>query len=518
MVEKNKKIFKIILNVFSIFILLIIWFAIFINYEFNDVSFEQLIFTLTNPAGANYDIVWYGALFVLVGIIVTILVFKLMKKLWEYIKLSVILKFTFKKWEFSFDLFKITKVRRVFFYLIFVFGSLFGSIKLVELDDYIKNMNNVSTIFEDYYVDSSKVEIEFPKKKRNLIFLVVESLESSNVSRKNGGLVDESYSPYLEKLALKYTNFSSSDKIGGLTQVSNTSYTIAGLVSHTAGIPLKTPVDWNTYKSNKSSLSGAYSIGDLLRDNGYKNYFMLGSDANYGGRKQYFQQHGNYEIYDYYWAIEQGKISDDYKVWWGYEDLKLYDYAKEKLLEISKNDEPFNFTMLTADTHFTDGYMDKECQNKFSNVYANSFYCADYKIGKFIEWVQQQSFYKNTTIVIVGDHLVVQDGLYKDDSNRYIYNVLINSALSTDNNKNRVATHFDMYPTTIAALGAKIDGDKLGLGVNLYSSKKTLIEEVGAKYLNIELLKKSNYYNDYIIGDDYYDMINSKEALYEDKD
>ena len=119
MVEKNKKIFKIILNVFSIFILLIIWFAIFINYEFNDVSFEQLIFTLTNPAGANYDIVWYGALFVLVGIIVTILVFKLMKKLWEYIKLSVILKFTFKKWEFSFDLFKITKVRRVFFYLIF---------------------------------------------------------------------------------------------------------------------------------------------------------------------------------------------------------------------------------------------------------------------------------------------------------------------------------------------------------------------------------------------------------------
>ena len=174
--------------------------------------------------------------------------------------------------------------------------------------------------------------------------------------------------------------------------------------------------------------------------------------------------------------------------------------------------------MLTADTHFTDGYMDKECQNKFSNVYANSFYCADYKIGKFIEWVQQQSFYKNTSIVIVGDHLVVQDGLYKDDSNRYIYNVLINSALSTDNNKNRVATHFDMYPTTIAALGAKIDGDKLGLGVNLYSSKKTLIEEVGAKYLNIELLKKSNYYNDYIIGDDYYDMINSKEALYEDKD
>ena len=517
MVEKNKKIFKNILNGFSIFILLIIWFAIFINYEFNDVSFEQLIFTLTNPAGANYDIVWYGILFVGLGVFFTIIIYKLFKYIWNYIKLSVVFKFRFKKKEISVDLFKVTRFRKIIFYLIFVFGSIYGAIKLVELDSYLKNMNNVSTIFEDYYVDGSKVKIEFPKKKRNLIFLVVESLESSNVSKKNGGLVDESYSPYLEKLAMEYTNFSSSDKIGGLIQVSNTSYTIAGLVSHTSGIPLKTPVDWNTYKSNKSSLSGAYSMGEILEHNGYKNYFMLGSDADYGGRKQYFEQHGNYEIFDYYWAIKERKISNDYKVWWGYEDLKLYDYAKEKLLEISKNDEPFNFTMLTADTHFTDGYMDKYCENKFSNVYANSFYCADYKIGKFIEWVKKQEFYKDTTIVIVGDHLVVQDGLYDDMSNRYIYNVIINSSLKTDNNKNRIATHFDMYPTTLAALGAKIDGDKLGLGVNLYSDKDTLIEELGVDYINAELLKKSNYYDNHIIGDDYYDMINNKEELYEDK-
>ena len=58
----------------------------------------------------------------------------------------------------------------------------------------------------------------------------------------------------------------------------------------------------------------------------------------------------------------------------------------------------------------------------------------------------------------------------------------------------------------------------MGLGVNLYSDKETLIEQVGVEYLNVELLKKSNYYNDYIIGDDYYDMINSKVGLYEDKD
>ena len=41
----------------------------------------------------------------------------------------------------------------------------------------------------------------------------------------------------------------------------------------------------------------------------------------------------------------------------GYEDQKLFENAKEKLSEIGIKDEPFNFTMLTVDTHFEDGYV-----------------------------------------------------------------------------------------------------------------------------------------------------------------
>lgn len=302
--------------------------------------------------------------------------------------------------------------------------------------------------------------------------------------------------------------------MGGFNQVSNTSYTMTGLLSLTSGIPLKIPVDWNVYKSKRESLPGVYSIGEILEDNDYRNYFMLGSDANYGGRRQYFEQHGNYEIMDYYWAIDEGKIDKDYHVWWGYEDLKLFDYAEEELLKISKKDEPFNFTLLTADTHFTDGYMDDSCEINFDNKYANAFYCADSKLGKFVSWIKKQDFYDDTVIVIVGDHLVCQEGLYKnDETNRYVYNVIINSDIKTDNNKNRQVSHFDMMPTTLAAMGATIEGERLGLGVNLFSDKKTLIERFGIDYVNEELLKKSVYYNDKIIGDSYYDMMNDKELL-----
>lgn len=236
---------------------------------------------------------------------------------------------------------------------------------------------------------------------------------------------------------------------------------------------------------------------------------MMGSDASFGGRKDYFIQHGNYEIFDYHKAIELGYIDKDYYEWWGYEDKKLFSYAKKKLTEISKNDEPFNFTMLTADTHFTDGYLDSSCEKLFDVSYANSFHCSDNKIYEFINWVKKQDFYEDTTIVIVGDHLTMQEGFYMSgtDNDRYIYNVFINSSVSVENSKNRMVSAFDLYPTTLAAIGASIEGDKLGLGVNLFSGEKTLLEEMELTKFNEELVKKSDYYNKNILGSSYYEML-----------
>lgn len=60
----------------------------------------------------------------------------------------------------------------------------------------------------------------------------------------------------------------------------------------------------------------------------------------------------------------------------------------------------------------------------------------------------------------------------------------------------RQFTVFDMYPTTLAAIGAEIEGDRLGLGVNLFSDTPTLLEKYGYYRLNGELGKKSVYYDE----------------------
>ena len=58
----------------------------------------------------------------------------------------------------------------------------------------------------------------------------------------------------------------------------------------------------------------------------------------------------------------------------------------------------------------------------------------------------------------------------------------------------------------LASIGAKIEGEKIGLGTNLYSGIPTLAEEYGISHLNEELAKNSRFYNKKILGDDYYIM------------
>ena len=57
----------------------------------------------------------------------------------------------------------------------------------------------------------------------------------------------------------------------------------------------------------------------------------------------------------------------------------------------------------------------------------------------------------------------------------------------------------DLYPTTLAALGVNIEGNRLALGTNLFSDEETLIEKYGLEYINNELMKTSKFYDSHIL-------------------
>lgn len=371
-----------------------------------------------------------------------------------------------------------------------------------DVIEYFQYVNETSELYETYYADGREVELTFPEQKRNLIYIFLESMEVTYSDSAMGGALDVNIIPELTELALENGSFSGGQYLNGAYTLSGTTFTMGGLMAQTAGIPvngmLVSNSDLNNSWESESYFPGVWSIGDILHEAGYNQEFLIGSDGNFAGRSSYFRSHGQYDIFDYYTAIEEGRIAEDYHVWWGYEDAKLFEYAKDELMELAAKEEPFNLTMLTVDTHFTDGYLCELCGADYENQYSNVIACSDRQVAEFVVWIQQQDFYENTTIVIAGDHLTM-DSAYMEAMgvnayDRKAYFTVIHPAQGCDANRSRVYSTLDLYPTTLAALGVEIEGERLGLGVNLYSDESTLLEQYGIEYVNTELIKNSELY------------------------
>ena len=509
--QRNKKrIARIFLHLILLISLIMIFLTNYINKSFTNITFDQLYYSLITSEGTSSTVLISGLTYILfrIGIIyLIILVLFILRKL--LIKKQSFLQINIRKKSIKISIFPFSiwqKLVSTIILLLFSFNYI-----MTNLDIYSYAISDdKSDLFETYYINPNEVKVKAPRKKQNLIYIYVESMESSMLTTKNGGAFERKVVPNLEKIASDNINFSNTNKLGGAQMpAAGSSWTVAGMVSSSSGVPLKLPskMDDNGYTGYGSFLPGVYSLGEILDDNGYHNYLFIGSDASFGGRRDYFTYHGDYTIHDYVYAKEQKWIDNDYYVWWGYEDSKLFDFAKDDLLEIAEKEEPFNFTLLTTNTHFIDGYIDKGCKSPFDEQYLNAYYCSDSQLGDFINWLKKQDFYKNTTIVITGDHLTMQANISEmfdidnpNEYNRTIYNAFINSKIKADKTKNRIFTTYDFYPTILASLGFEISGNRLGLGTNLFSDRKTLAEEIGLNKFNKELKLKSQYYDEILLG------------------
>lgn len=382
-----------------------------------------------------------------------------------------------------------------------------GVIKL-DLIKFFQDQMQDSSFIEDNYVDPKKTAMTFPEKKRNLIYIYLESMEMTYADEENGGAFAQNIIPELTELSMEGDNFNGNTGLlnGGHVMPGST-YTMAGIFTQSSGLPLKMDLgeeftdargSFNKMNTQDSFFSGVTTIGDILEGEGYNQAFMLGSDATFGGRRLFWTEHGEYEIDDYKWAIDQGLIPKDYYVFWGYEDEKLFSYAKKKVLELADQEEPFNFSMLTVDTHFEDGFRCELCRDDFEgNQYANAFACSSRQVSEFIRWIQEQDFYDNTTIVLNGDHLTMDSDFCIDvpaTYDRRTYTAYINAACEpADASRKREYTTLDNLPTTLAAMGVTIEGDRLGLGTNLYGTADTLLETYGMEEFSDLLSKKSSF-------------------------
>ena len=473
--------------------------------SFSGITIDQLVFHMnTNLEGSNWSTflptLIQAGLYILIAVIgctiVTFIQKYFIKKANRYRKFNLKAKEMIKEYSLHF----ITTLCG-FIAICIVLVSLADNYYLI---DYLAARRIDTEIYDKYYIDTATVELTFPEKKKNLVYIYMESMEMSLADESHGGGKSVNVIPELTDIALENDCFNGdTDILNGARSLYNSTWTIAGLVAQTSGLPLGiNHVLTNNINSISSFMPGATTLGDILEKEGYHNVFMLGSDAKFGNRDVYFKEHGNYDIDDYYWARNNNKLPDkSYYVWWGYEDDKLFTYAKEELTSLAENDEPFALSLLTVDTHFVNGYLCDDCPDTFTSQYSNVLACSSKKVSELVEWIEAQPWGEDTVIVLNGDHLCMDSKYYEDmpeDYERKTYTAIINSS-KKEPDTTRLYSTMDLFPTTLSAMGVTIKGDRLGLGTDLYSDTPTLLEELGENYLNYELSLNSTFYDKNIL-------------------
>ena len=173
--------------------------------------------------------------------------------------------------------------------LLFLAVSVFVFAHELKAAEYLKEYTSDTSLYEEEYVDASKVDFVFPEKKRNLIYLLLESAETSDYSSNEGGALKYNCIPELYRLANENVTFNGNR---GFDVAPGASWTIAAMIAQSSGIPLNIPIGENDFVTSNKFLPGAYSLGEILEKGGYNNELLIGSEAVFSGRKYYYEMHG----------------------------------------------------------------------------------------------------------------------------------------------------------------------------------------------------------------------------------
>lgn len=350
-----------------------------------------------------------------------------------------------------------------------------------------------SELYRKFYVypDSVRVEGSLDSLK-NVVVIFVESLESNFAK----------WTPEINALRDSSVDFPP----GGLN-VAGTSWTIAGITGKLCGIPLNMPMGINEYHGKLPTyLPHAKCLMNVLADKGYNQVYVQGSSGDFTQKRAFWTTHGNVTVHDIEYFKKIGKIPQDYYVFWGFEDRKLYGFVKEELDSLARLGKPFALYMLTVDTHQPEGYLDDLCAAEFPDdgkKYPRALRCASRQLGSFISWAKSQSWYGNTAIAVMGDHsldmLTEKAEVPVSDTLRWV-NFILNSSIDRPVSGRRYSS-LDMFPTLLEAMGFRWEGRAMGLGKSLYSGDSTVLELYGQKALDSLLRERSHQYDYFLRGE-----------------
>jgi phosphoglycerol transferase MdoB-like AlkP superfamily enzyme len=252
------------------------------------------------------------------------------------------------------------------------------------------NQNLVKNSLETKYANPClNVRSKHQASQVNILFIIVESLGNQQLHQQVNGIP---ITPFLDKIAAEQTNtFATEGLAEGKTSIECLPALFAGIPSW-----LETPFMLSNYSTN--TLTGFPSICNQY---GYETYFVHG--AKEGSMR--FDALASSLGFKHQLYRDDMSTSNSETGSWGLHDPEVFKHISNKL---NGHRKPFMMTFFTLSTHEPFD-IPKRFRNKYKipTAEAASYRFFDDQLRLFFEQNKHKKWFKNTMVVITGDHTPV---------------------------------------------------------------------------------------------------------------
>lgn len=312
-------------------------------------------------------------------------------------------------------------------------------------------------------------------KGRNLIFIQVESLENSVINEKISG---QEITPNLNRLlkdGLYFSNY--------YTQIGPGTTADAEFSTLNSLYPLPDTVAFIKYAYNDY-----LALPGLLQTNGYSTHSLHGDVASFWNRANIYPRLG----YTKWFSKSDFVVSREI----GAYGLGDEDFFTQSLPKLESMPQPFMANLITLSSHtpfklpadlntltIPASTTLKETQQN----YLESIHYTDQTIGKFIEALKQKGLYKNSLIVIFGDHgsftnigqalkSKTEKTIFSDLQNTQVPLIILAPSTTLRGVNTFPASHIDIYPTIANLLGVT-RGNNIMMGQDIITTKNPVMTQ-----------------------------------------
>lgn len=271
----------------------------------------------------------------------------------------------------------------------------------------------------------------FNVEKPNVVFMVLESFMSLDISELGGlnGVAVRLDS--LSKEAVLFTNF-----------YANSFRTDRGLVSILSGFPAQPNTSIMKYPRKIQKLS---SFPMSLKKAGYKLQYFYGGDADFTSMRSYLKVCGfDNIIEDVSFPAEASTTK------WGVPDHLVFNRLYDEI--VKEKQRPFLKVIQTLSSHDP---FDMPYRKKLKDPYLNSVTYTDSCLGDFIDKLKKLEVWKNTIVVMVPDHAMrFPYNIDNRSVSRYkIPLMIVGGALKSPTKINTYASQIDISATLLYQFG-----------------------------------------------------------------